>query len=135
MAYAGYLIKVGSYTIPTDKFIRAESYKATLNVQDLDPFRDANGKLHRGALAHRVPKLEFETPAMLTNVEMSEFLGNIRKNYTVPAERKFSATVYVPELDDYITQDMYMTDPEFTIYGNYGGIIRYNPVRIAFTGY
>lgn len=135
MAYAGYLIKVGSYTIPADKFIRAESYKATLNVQDLDPYRDANGVLHRGALEHKVPKVEFETPAMLTNVEMAEFLGNIQKNYTIQSERKFSATVYIHELDEYITQDMYMADPEFTIYGNYGGIIKYNPVRIAFIGY
>lgn len=135
MAYAGYLIKVGDYTIPTDKFIRAESYKATLNVQDLDPYRDANGVLHRGALAHRVPKVEFETPAMLTNVEMAEFMGKIQENYTVSAERKVSATVYVPELDDYVKQDMYMTDPEFNIYGNYGGVLRYSPVRIAFIGY
>ena len=135
MSYQGYLIKVGNYTIPTDKFIRAESYKVVLNVQDLDPYRDANGVLHRGALEHKVPKVEFETPAMLTNIEIAEFLRNIRQNYTVSSERRFSGTIYVPELDNYIKQDMYMTDPEFTIYGNYGGILRYLPVRIAFIGY
>lgn len=135
MSYQGYLIKVGNYTIPTDKFIQAESYKVALNVQDLDPYRDANGVLHRGALEHRVPKVEFETPAMLTDLEMAEFMGKIRENYIISAERKVSAKVYVPELDDYVTQDMYMTDPEFPIYGNYGGVLRYSPVRIAFIGY
>lgn len=135
MAYAGYLVKVGNYTIPTNKFIKAESYKAIMSVLDLDSYRDADGILHRTALEHRVNKVEFETPAMLTNTQMSELFKNITNNYTTPAERKFVGTVYVPELDDYVSQDMYMSDPTFPIYGIINGVIKYNPVRIAFIAY
>lgn len=134
MAYQGYFIKVGKYVIPT-KYIKVQSYKATLSVLDLDSYRDANGVLHRVALAHRVNKIEFETPAMLTNTEMAELLGNIRDNYTVSAERKFGGTFYVPELDGYVSQDMYMADPSFNVYGILNGVIRYSPVRIAFIAY
>lgn len=135
MAYSGFLVKVGDYTIPANKFIKAQSYKATLSVQDSDSYRDANGVLHRDALEHRVNKIEFETPAMLTNTQMAELFGNIAKNYTVPAERKFVGTFYVPELDEYVSQDMYMADPPFAIYGIFDDVIRYNPVRIAFIAY
>ena len=135
MAYSGFLVKVGEDEIKADKFIKAQSYKVTLNVQDLDSYRDANGVLHRTALTHRVSKVEFETPAMLTNTDMSELFATIRKNYTVEAERRFIGTVYIPEMDDYITQDMYMPDPAFTIYGIFDGVIKYNPVRIAFIAY
>lgn len=135
MSYAGYLVKVGDYEIPADKFIRAQSYKATLSVQDLDSYRDANGVLHRTALGHRVNKVEFETPAMLTNTDIAELFGKIAENYTVPAERKFIGTFYVPEIDAYVSQDMYMSDPSFAIYGIFDGVIKYNPVRIAFIAY
>lgn len=135
MAYAGYLVKVGEYEVLADKFIKSQSYKATLSVQDLDSYRDANGVLHRTALSHRVNKVEFETPAMLTNTQIAELFGNIADNYTVPAERKFVGTFYVPELDEYMSQDMYMSDPSFTIYGIFDGVIKYSPVRIAFIAY
>lgn len=135
MAYTGYLVKVGEYEIPASKFIRAQSYKATLSVQDLDSRRDANGILHRTALEHRVNKVEFETPAMLTNAEISELFKEIRNNYTVPAERKFVGTFYVPELDEYVTQDMYMSDPTFSVYGIFDGVVKYNAIRIAFIAY
>lgn len=135
MAYNGYLIKVGGYIIDTKRFVRAESYIVTRNIQDLDSYRDANGILHRQALDHVPLKVEFETPAMLTNSDMGELFSNIRANSKILKERKASVTLYVPELDDYVTQDMYMPDPQFTIYGNYQNKLTYNPVRIAFIGY
>lgn len=135
MAYSGFLIKVGNYTIPADKYIKANGYSVTKNTQDLDSYRDANGVLHRTALEHYVHKVEFETPAMLTNKEMSALMANIRDNYLVAAERKVLATIYVPELDAYETQEMYMPDPQFTIYGIFNNVIRYNSIRFAFIGY
>lgn len=134
MAYKGYLIKVGDYKIPLGK-IKAESYKVVRNVQDLDSYRDADGKLHRTTLEHSPNKVEFETPAMFTNEELSELLGNIEKNYTAKKERKASVTLYVPETNSYATQDMYMPDPEISIYLASEKLIKYNSVRIAFIGY
>lgn len=134
MAYQGYLIKVGDYTIP-HKYIKANSYNATLIVQDLDSYRDADGILHRTALRHKANKIEFETPAMMTDKIMTEFLENIQSNYAVEGERKVIATLYVPELNDYMAQEMYMPDPQFSIYGIFDGTIYYNPTRIAFIAY
>lgn len=137
MAYAGYLIKVGTYTIPLS-FIKAESYKATHLIQDLDSYRDANGVLHRNALSHVPDKVEFECVPMLTNTEMNAVVSAIRAQITATgnlAERKASVSMYVPELDGYITQDMYMPDAEFSMYYADGSMIQYNAVRFAFIGY
>lgn len=135
MAYNGYLIKVGDYTLSAKRFIAAESYQVTRNVQDLDSYRDANGVLHRNALEHAPIKVEFTTPAMLTNTDVAEFMGNIRSQTINAIERKYNVELYVPELDDYVTQEMYMPDPQFTIYGSYDNKLTYKATRIAFIGY
>ena len=83
MAYNGYLIKVGDYKIP-HSYISAESYSAYRNIQDLDSYRDGNGKLHRTALSHVPNKVEFETRNMLTNKQFTDLMSNIQKNYNTP---------------------------------------------------
>lgn len=113
----------------------AETYTATRQVQDMDSYRDANGVLHRNALSHVPIKVEFETKPLLTESEKEEFMSNIRANYNNSAERRVNATVFVPETGEYVTQDMYLVTPTFTIYGSYNGTLRYNSTRIAFIGY
>ena len=135
MAYAGYLVKVGTYTIPLS-FIKAESYKVTHLIQDLDSYRDADGVLHRNALSHVPDKCEFECVPMLTNTEISTVVNSIRGQFTNAAERKASVTIYIPETDSYVTnEDMYMPDPEYSIYYADSNKIQYNSVRFAFIGY
>lgn len=135
MSYNGYLIKVGDYEISMKRFIAAESYQVTKNVQDLDSYRDANGVLHRNALEHAPIKVEFTTPAMLTNTEVAELMSSLKSQIVNEIERKYNVTVYVPELDDYVTQEMYMPDPQFQIYGTYDNKVTYKPTRFAFIGY
>lgn len=134
MAYSGWLIKIGNYIIPANKYIKAESYSAYVNMQDLDPWTDANGYVHRTAVDLKAMKIEFETPAMMTNKDFSELMVNIRQNYTVPRARQFQLTAYIPEYDEYMTQTAYMADFTPQMYSNANGIIRYNPVRLAFIG-
>ena len=134
MAYAGYLIKVGNYIIPLS-LIRADSYSAFMSITDLDSFVDANGVLHRNALEHTANKVEFETKALLTNTEFSSLMSNIRSQFTKASERKASVTCYIPELDAYQTQNMYMPDIKPSIYLASATEIQYNPVRLAFIGY
>lgn len=134
MAYEGYLIKVGDYIIPTNKFIKADSYIPYVNMQDLDPWTDADGYLHRNAVELKAMKVEFETPAMLTNITLEELMSNIRKNYTNPTARECMVTAYIPELNKYVTQKCYLADFTPQIYSNYGGVLRYNPIRLAFIG-
>ncbi len=135
MAYSGWLVKVGDYIIDSKRFIKADSYSAYVNMQDLDPWTDADGYAHRGAVELKVMKIEFGTPAMLTNRDFAELMAGIRANYTVPKARQFLLSAYIPEYDDYIPpQTAYLADFQPQIYGNYGGIIRYNPIRLSFIG-
>lgn len=134
MAYEGYLVQIGNYKIPM-KFIQAENYTVTLNSQDLDSYQDANGNLQRTALNNFVPKVEFQTRPMLTRDQMNELFSNIRANYTNAVERRSTAKIYIPELDSYVTQSVYLSDPEFSIWGIINGKIYYNSLRIAFIGY
>ena len=134
MAYQGYLIKIGDYKIPLN-YIRAETYSALKSSQDLDSYRDADGKLHRTALEHFLYKVEFETKAMLTNTEMTELLSNIQEQYINKTEKKVHMTLYVPETDSYEEQDAYMPDITFSPYIVTSEYIKYNPTRIAFIGY
>lgn len=134
MAYNGFLIKVGNYAIPF-KYMKADSYTAYRSIQDLDSYRDANGVLHRTALTHVPNKVEFETPAMLTDKTFSELMSNIQTNFTNANERKASVTMYVPETNEYVTQDMYMPDITPKIYHADSKKIQYDSIRLAFIGY
>lgn len=134
MAYKGYLIKIGNYIFPLS-MIKAESYKATNYGQDLDSTRDVNGILHRTALENTAPKVEFETRNMLDNTKMSSIFANIQANYTNAVEKKASVEVYVPELDKYVTSDMYMADFEPTMYFADSTKIQYTSTRMAWISY
>lgn len=133
MAYQGFLLKIGDYTIP-HKYIKADSYSPYVNMQDVEAYTDANGYLHRNAVELKVAKVEFETPAMLTNVTFTELMGNIRANYLDVKSRKILITAYIPEYDDYVTQTGYLADFQPKIYGVFGGVIKYNPIRLAVIG-
>ena len=74
MAYSGFLVKAGDYIIPANQYIKADSYSVYSNMQDLDPYTDANGYLHREALDLKAVKVEFETPAMLTNAQFANLM-------------------------------------------------------------
>ena len=133
MAYSGYLLKIGNYKIP-HKYIRADSYSPYDNMQDVDDYTDANGLLHRNAVDLKAIKVEFETPAMLTNKELSEFLANIKANFIDEKSRSVMITAYIPFEDDYVTQKGYMVDITPKIYGIFNDVIKYNPIRFAFIG-
>ena len=134
MAYQGYLIRVGSYTIPLS-LIRAETYTVFMSITDLDSYVDANGLLHRNALDHVANKVEFETVPLLDNTQFADLMNNLYANMTIQKERKASVTLYIPEKDAYVTQDMYMPDIKPTLYYADDTKIQYNQVRLAFIGY
>lgn len=134
MAYAGYLIKVGTYTIPLS-IMRAETYTVFMSITDLDSYVDANGYLHRNALDHIANKVEFETIPLMDNTQFASLMANLYAQMTETKERKASVTCYIPEIDDYVTQDMYMPDIKPTLYYADDSKIQYNQVRLAFIGY
>lgn len=142
--YAGWLVKIGTgegaYTIPSNRFIAADSYKAYANMQDLDPWTDADGYLHRNAVRLKALKVEFETPAMLTDDDVAEFFYHIDRNITNADANECYITAFVQRYNQYFTQKGYLVDVEPQIYGNYernsagNGILHYDPIRIAFVG-
>lgn len=131
MAFQGYYIKVGNYTIPLT-FMKLESYKSAPNQrQDLDSYRDANGYLHRNVLSHTATKLEFETPYLIVR-DMRSLIQNIRANYTDELARTVELTYYDEETDSYKTGTFYMPG---TVEYNWFNKEIYAPSRIAFIEY
>ena len=137
MAYSGFLIKVGEYTIPF-KYIKFNSYDVRMSFTDVDAYRDANIKLHRNVQEHFVIKCEWETPAMLDNDQFGDLMSNIQANYINEFEKQCIVTAFVPELNDYVTQEMYLL-PEIPVsiyrHNIYTGKLQYNSIRLAFIGY
>lgn len=133
MAYNNFLVQVGSYVIPMN-FIKVESYSVTLSTMDLDPYRDANGLLHRNALAHKVANLSFDTPIMYQR-DFASVMANIRSQFTNSTEKKLSVTVYIPETDSYMTQDMYLPDVAVQILQNSPNGLIYGNTNISLIGY
>lgn len=133
MAYAGYLLKIGDFTIPTS-IIKADSYYAYVNMQDYEPWTDAKGYLHRDVVDLKALKVEFETKAMLTNTEFASLMSSIKAQFTKATARECNITAYIPELDDYVTQKGYMADFKPQIYFADQNKIQYDAIRFAFIG-
>ena len=133
MAYSGWLLKIGDYTVP-NSIMKAESYSPYVNMQDLDPWTDTNGFVHRNAVKLKALKVEFETKAMLTDKEFEAFITNIKNQFIKKDGRECYITAYIPEQCGYVAQYGYMADFQPTIYSTSGGVVRYNSIRLAFIG-
>ena len=135
MAYNGYLVRIGNYTFPNNVIVM-KTYKASYKVQDLDPYRDANGVLHRNALAHVPPTCEFQIKPGLTNAKFDVIMNNIRSNFSNLLERKANVSVFVPELGDYVTTEMYMPDLDIQIIRQESPtVVIYDAITLKFIGY
>lgn len=136
MAYNGYLIKIGDYIIPSDKYIGAGTYSPYANMQVLDPYTDGNGYEHIEAVELKALKVEFQTPAGLTNTEYADLMSHIRANYIEANSRKCIVTAYIPEYDDYFTQVAYLADPKPVVNREEPeeNVLYYNAIRMSFIG-
>ena len=133
MAYSGFLLKIGEWEFP-ESLMAANSYSPYVNMQDVDPWTDENGELHRNPIDLKALKVEFETKNMLTSTQFAEIMRNIRANYVSEKGRSCFITAYIPEYDDYVTQYGYLADFQPQIYTTGGGIVKYNSIRFAFIG-
>lgn len=137
MAYQGFLIKFNKtgYIFPLG-LIRAETYKITPRArQDLDSYRDMNGVLNRDVLEHTISKIEWEIKPMLTNLQIAELCGNLKKSYENESERRVSVTYYNPETDNYDSGIFYMPDVSYVPYYANDSVIKYNSMRYALIEY
>lgn len=134
MAYAGYLMKVGSWTFPMNK-IEVDTYLITSNQrQDLDSTLTAAGILYRQVLPHTRTKVEFKVPPMSAS-EQQTIMTNIRAAWTAAGSelaRECNVTYYDPETGDYKTMNCYMPDIQWQILDAGANDITYNRTRLAF---
>ena len=133
MAFANYLIMVGSYAIP-NSCIKYDSWSSTYETLDFDSYRDANGELHRNALSNRKLKVEFSTPYMY-KADFDALMAGIRGQFLSSAEQSANVTAYVDEIGDYVTQKCYLVNVNAKIAQNSPVGIIYQPTRICFIGY
>ena len=135
MAYSGYLIKIGNYTIPLS-MIKADSYYAYYNMQDYDPWTDAKGYLHRDAVKLKALKVEFETVNQLNNTQFASLMNSISSQFISGKThaRECEITAYIPEIDSYVTQRGYMADFKPQMYLASATEIRYDSCRLSFIG-
>jgi len=114
MAFNGSLLKFSGDNFPL-KYVFKESYKVTPNRrQDLDPYRDGNGLLHRNTLSHTATTIEFQTKPMW-NDEFEQLMSFIRNHYTNTQEKKLSITYYSPDINSYKTGNFYVPDVEINM--------------------
>ena len=132
MAFTGQLITIGSYNVPLNVMI-AQSYSVTYSVLDLDSYRDANGVLHRNAI-RKVPQVSV-TLEPRDSSTIATIFQNIASQFTSSAERKVTATVFIPETNGYYTGDFYLPDIQFTIDYIKNNTVYYEPVTLELIGY
>lgn len=134
MGFEGYLVKIGNST-DIHKYILEKTYNVVKHVQDLDPYRDANGVLHRNALSHLSYTVKFNIRS-INNTQMEELMTMIRSNFSNANERRIDAfTFYLPETNDYVTAPVYMPDIEYVINSIKDNVIKYGQLTFEFIGY
>ena len=134
MAYQGYLFKIGDYKVPL-KYIEYKSYKATQVTQDLNSKRGTDGVLHRKIVGHKPAKCSFNLMAGLDSNMVGKVLKGIRDNYSTPAKKEGTLSIFVPEINDYVTGLGYLdSETELTIESidNDKNLVYYDSIPLIF---
>lgn len=136
MAYNGYLIKIlgtTDYVMPFGYMV-FQSYKGTYSVLDGDSKRNGEGRLVRTVLPHKVAHCSVDIMP-LDNNELGDLMGGIQSRYTEAAEKKVTASIWVPEINGYVEEEFYVPDIEITIKKVEDGKVIYEPFTLEFIGY
>lgn len=143
MSYSSYLIKVkgisgsqtasSDYTIPME-YMLEKTFKGTYSALDKDSKRNGDGKLIRTVLPHKVAHCSVEFRTLPNNI-VGSMMQSIQARYTKEGEKKIVASIWVPELDDYVEAEFYLPDIEFTIKKIESGKVFYEQFTLEFIGY
>ncbi len=133
MGYGGYLVKIGTWTVPFE-YISAESFQAPLLGQDKDSYNDDNGELHRTALANQVEKVEWQLPSM-DEEKLRNFYDHVEKQYVNKREKKCMCTAYVSEIGKYVSMYCYVPDITPVVVYADEKTVKYAAHRFALIGY
>lgn len=140
MAFAGYLLKVGTganaVEIPM-KYMRASTFKATPDQRmEWSAERNVAGFLKRETVPNTPPKIEFNTPSM-TNVQVAALNALFIGAFSDASQRKLTVEYFDQWSNSYKTHECYMPDVQFPIRNVdvANNIINYDEIRYAFIGY
>ena len=132
--YSGFIFKIGDFVFPMHRILQ-KSIDIEKKTLDLDSYRDANGKLHRESIDHWIVNASFDVVPCLNESEMSFLMTSIRDNYIIPKEKKALVTVYIAEISDYYTQEMYIPDIKTPVIDTDDDDVLYDSFKIEFIGY
>lgn len=138
--YSGYLIKVkgvgengSDYIIPLNSIVWG-SYKATYSTLDGESKRNGSGRLRRKTYKHRVGHCLF-TFRPMSSTALSQIWGEVKSRYVKVRQKKVKASVFIPELNDYIEDYFYVPDIEFNIQKVNNTSVSYSATEVEFIGY
>lgn len=128
----GWLLKFNGVEFP-NRLIAHESLKITPDqIMDLDPYRDANGQLHRNILPHTATTIEFSTPYLsLKDIEiLNTFL-------TKENRVKCNIEYWNPNTSLYASGTFYIADVPYEIsrVNEKTSDIIYKPVKVTIIEY
>ena len=132
MSFAGWILKVNGMVFPTH-LIAFESYKITPNqIMDLDPYRDADGLLHRNELPHTVTSIEFSTTHL-----RSRDVDKLNTFLTHENRVKCEVEYWNPITSSYDSGMFYITDIPYEMVNvnEERKDILYKPIKVTFTEY
>ena len=137
MAFAGYLVKIGNTTFPTEHMAESSYYATPCQRQDLDSYRDNLGVLHRDVVDHKPSKVEFKTMDGLTDADITSIWNIFEQECSNETELKAVVEFYEPLTGAYVTEDMYLKMPKVQIdyIDRETNVIYHKSVQFVLTGY
>lgn len=123
-----------------DEYIEQSSLQITPDqMQDLDSYVNANGKLKRNTMPYSRSKIEGNIKAWKDDSIIEKVMKMLERATKVPdgisAENKVRIRFYNPKKRDYSYAWAYFPDIAYNVYGTYKGAPMYTPTRIAFITY
>lgn len=132
MSFNGYLVKIGSYSIPM-QYIQVGSYKVNPKQrQEMYAYRNYSGYLYRSTMGHTPSKIEFTT-TVLTGAEVAALMAGM--GVVNNLQRRVAVSYYNPETNGYASGIFYMPNMDFTIDEIVNGEVLYKPIRLAWIEY
>lgn len=130
MAFEGWLLKVNGIVFPNGLIAR-DSYKITPDqIMDLDPYRDANGLLHRNVLPHTATSIEFSTPPLRSND-----VDRVNRFITKENRERCEVEYWNTNTSVYTVGTFYIADVPYEIMGvdEKTGSALYKSIKLIFT--
>lgn len=137
MAYAGYLLKIGTWSVPY-KYIDPASYKTGNNREKVVDWVDYQNSRHVVYTKDTQAAVSFETSKnfRISNEDLSLFTEALTAakidSSASGLPDVYSVTYYDPGDDEYHAITATLEDLEYTIWGANDNTVFYNPITFSF---